>query len=104
MKPSRLMALIESLRDGGARARDEDRYADFRAVFMGNSTAEQGRRVLWDILSWSGLFQPAYIPNEPHAIYVREGERALALRILAVLYDDPHAQAAPKPAEIFEVE
>lgn len=72
---------------------DQDRYADFRAVFMGT---EQGRRVLREILSWGRMFKSAAVgvPVDPYAMAMREGERNIALRLLATVHHEPRGKPA----------
>ncbi|HEX9835485.1 MAG TPA: hypothetical protein VGB90_01445, partial [Alphaproteobacteria bacterium] len=41
----------------GERYGEPDRYRDFRAVFLGHSTPEQGNRVLWQIFEWTRMYQ-----------------------------------------------
>lgn len=67
---------------------DQDRYADFRAVFMGS---DQGKRVMREILSWGRMFKPAAVgaPVDPYLMAMREGERNIALRLLATVHNEP---------------
>lgn len=69
----------------------KDRYADFRKVFTGT---DEGKRVLHEILSWGRMFQPAVNgkPIDPYAMAIREGERNMALRLLATVYNEPPAR------------
>ena len=62
-----------------------DRYRDFQAVFSGDSTAEQGRRVLWHILEWAHLYRPVAVKDDPHMTYFRDGERNIGLRIMSTM-------------------
>lgn len=66
----------------------KDRYNDFRRVFMGT---EEGKRALREILSWGGMFRPSVIGNpiDPYRMAVREGERNMALKLLAAVYQEP---------------
>jgi hypothetical protein len=66
-----------------------ERYKDFRAVFMGQSDAAQGNRVLWQIFEWARLYGRVATPGDPHETYFRDGERNIALRILAALTSEP---------------
>lgn len=81
--PERLFAEIAS-----GFATDMDRYRDFRAVFLSD---ERGRRVLHEILGWGHVFRSSVQgrPVDPHQVTFREGERNLALRILAALNAEP---------------
>lgn len=65
----------------------KDRYHDFRRIF----TSDEGKRVLREILSWGGMFRPSVIGNpvDPYRMAIREGERNMALRLLAAIYNEP---------------
>lgn len=80
----------------GRRYTDIDRYRDFRAVFMGASTAEQGRRVLWQMLEWCRMYRPVAVQGDPHETYRRDGMRAIGLHVLMTL----NAEPSPAGAEI----
>lgn len=73
----------------GERYTAVDRYRDFRAVFFGESTPQQGRRVLWQILEWCRLFRPVSAPGDPHETYRRDGERNIGLKIFMTLNAEP---------------
>jgi rRNA maturation protein Nop10 len=75
----------------GERYTPADRYRDFRAVFFGQSTPEQGKRVLWQILCWCRLFRPVSAPGDPHETYRRDGERNIGLKIFMTLNAEPDA-------------
>ncbi len=86
--PESLFAELAAVRppeDYGAA----ERARDFRAVFFGESTPVQGRRVLWQILAWCRLFRPLAAPGDSHETYRRDGERNIGLRLLAVLNAAP---------------
>ena len=70
----------------GPRYTTEDRYRDFRAVFM---ASRQGQRVLWEILGGCGVFRTGHVEGDAGAVYVREGERTIGRRIWAVLNAEP---------------
>lgn len=84
-------AFFEALRRAslGERYTAQDRYRDFRAVFFGQSTPEQGKRVLWQILCWCRLFRPVSAPGDPHETYRRDGERNIGLKIVMTLNAEP---------------
>ncbi len=73
----------------GERYGEDDRYRDFRAVFLGQSGPEQGNRVLWQILEWTRMYQRVAAPGDPHETYFRDGERNVGLRILVTLNVEP---------------
>ncbi|NIA72279.1 hypothetical protein HBA54_27170 [Pelagibius litoralis] len=79
----------------GANYSHVDRYRDFRAVFFGESTPHQGKRVLWQILEWARLFRPIAAPGDPHETYRRDGERNIGLKIFMTL----NAEPAGRPEE-----
>ncbi|MEQ8356726.1 MAG: hypothetical protein RH942_14380 [Kiloniellaceae bacterium] len=84
-------AFFEALRRAslGRRYTRADRYRDFRAVFFGESTPLQGKRVLWQILEWCRLFRPVSAPGDPHETYRRDGERNIGLKIFMTLNAEP---------------
>lgn len=65
-----------------------DRYDDFRSVFLGS---EQGRRALKQILTWGHVLRVPRQrhPIDPYFVVQTEGERSLALRMLAVMMVEP---------------
>jgi hypothetical protein len=65
-----------------------ERARDFRAAFLGS---EAGRRVLWQILEWCRMYRTVAAKGDPYETYRRDGERAVGLRILAVLSREPPA-------------
>jgi len=84
--PRRLARLLAARPAGWSPA---ERGRDFRAVFGGGATPEQGARVLAQITAWAGLTAPVHVPGDPWATHVRAGAQALAQRILAALDDTP---------------
>jgi hypothetical protein len=68
-----------------------ERYKDFRAVFLGDSTPEQGNRVLWQIFEWTRMYQRVAAPGDAHETYFRDGERNIGLRILVALNLEPES-------------
>lgn len=68
-----------------------DRYRDFRDVFLGS---DSGRRVLKQIMTWSHLAAPhaAGTPVDEKKILISEGQRNLALTIMATLLKEPEAK------------
>ena len=60
------------------------RHQDFRAVFG----SEQGKRVLWQILDWSGIYRTT-IGKDRNETYFNEGQRALGLSILRTIHMEP---------------
>jgi len=70
-----------------------DRYHDFRRIFTGSA---EGKRVLAEILSWGHLLKSsvASFPIDPYLTHIREGERNLALRLLATVNNEPQERPA----------
>ena len=71
-----------------------DRYRDFRAVFLGESTPEQGRRVLHEILTWGHIWRTSMDPD-PYQVHFNEGERSLSLKVVTAIENEP----VPKPTQ-----
>jgi len=65
-----------------------DKYHDFRRLFTGT---DEGKRVMREILSWGRMFKPSILgsPIDPYLMAVREGERNMALRLLATVINEP---------------
>ena len=61
-------------------------HKDFAAAFL---REQAGRRALYKILEWGHLYQPVFVAGDPHGTAFRDGERNLALRILAALNAEP---------------
>lgn len=66
-----------------------DRYRDFRMVFYGS---EAGKRVLYQILAWAGIYRPE-TPTmgeiDVYRVFEKIGQRKLGLDILTVLTNEP---------------
>ncbi|MCR4295389.1 MAG: hypothetical protein NUW21_07625, partial [Elusimicrobia bacterium] len=63
-----------------------DRFRDFRDVFFGT---DAGKRVLYEILSFTRMFQPVAVKGDPHETYRRDGERNVGLKILYIANTEP---------------
>tara|TARA_R110000772_G_scaffold36387_1_gene87058 strand:- start:2366 stop:2719 length:354 start_codon:yes stop_codon:yes gene_type:complete len=73
---------------GGKRTK-VDRYRDFSAVFNGT---DQGKRVLYEILAWAGIYRPSTPDRGPidvHRVFEDIGRKKMGLEILAVLNKEP---------------
>ncbi len=66
--------------------------SDFRATFADL----RARRVLYKILEWGHVYQPSHVAGDPHGTAFRDGERNLALRILAATNAEPKNGAADR--------
>jgi hypothetical protein len=66
-----------------------DRHYDFKNLFLGS---EQGRRVLFEILSWGHVFQSSagLAQCDPNKTLFHEGERNIALMLQTVLRYEPN--------------
>jgi hypothetical protein len=71
----------------------ENRYADFRQLFLGS---EQGQRVLQQIVVWSNLWRPSFVKGDPGLTAFHDGQRNLGLTILAALHNEPK----PRPSRV----
>lgn len=72
---------------GAGRYDPMDRYRDFRAVFLATPT---GLKVLHEIMGWARLFRSSAWPHfDNNRTNFHEGERNLALRILATINKEP---------------
>lgn len=83
-------ASLPALRAGRGSYSKQDRYRDFRQVFMGDSSSEQGQRVLAQILDASNG-SPDF-ENEVHdhaRMAFKAGKRALGLEIIKWLNVEP---------------
>lgn len=65
-----------------------DKYRDFRRVFLETS---QGRRVLYEILSWGYVFRcPAAMSKfDPYETMYHNGEANMAKRLMATMNNEP---------------
>lgn len=66
----------------------KERYHDFRKIFLGSN---EGKRVLREIVSWGRLLKQPIIGNpiDPYSMAIQLGERNIALRLLATLFNEP---------------
>lgn len=88
-----LLALATSVPPPGAYAETE-RWRDFRAVFLGS---DAGRRVFRELLAWGHMFRPSFAAGgaiDAYRMAVHEGERNLALKLLATVSREPPARPA----------
>ena len=66
----------------------KDKYHDFRKLF---TTTPEGKRVFAEILSWGHMFKTSVVgrPVDPNLTHIRDGERNIALRLLATVNNEP---------------
>ncbi len=64
-----------------------DKYQDFHQLF----STDQGQRVLREILSWGRMFATPITSNpvDPYLSHVRIGESNIAIKLLAVISNEP---------------
>lgn len=65
---------------------EADRHRDFKAVFLGD---ERGRRVLYQLLAWTHMFEPSFVPEAGDETIFREGERNIGLQLFACMNTEP---------------
>ena len=86
--PDAFLAELSRAHPGKQSYSSMDRYRDFRALFLGT---EQGKRVLYELLGWGGVFRSS-APRakfDPHQTMFHDGQRDLALRIMATMNAEP---------------
>ena len=69
-----------------------ERYSDFRMVFMGHSSPEQGQRVLAEIFKEGMMFRNGLVAGDPQGTAGRAGKRDLCVRIMAIMNADPEKE------------
>lgn len=76
---------------GYSQKNSMDRYRDFRRVFL---DSEQGRRVLYELLSWGHTFRsPAKISNfQTNETFFHDGEAHFAKMIISTMNAEPKAR------------
>ena len=81
---------LPRVRAGYGGYSEMDRYADFRAVFFGNSTAEQGRRVFTQIIDECQGALMSEREIESHALLAaRQGAIRIGKKIEAWATSEP---------------
>jgi len=86
--PEKFFAELARTHPGRGNYAPIDRYRDFRGVFM---STDQGRRVLHEILGWGNMFRSSAhrADFDVNRAFYYEGERNVALRLLATLNAEP---------------
>lgn len=64
---------------------DMDRYREFRKVFL---ETDEGKRVMRQIMAWGHIWHSSFDAN-PAVMSFAEGERGLALKIIAAVNVEP---------------
>lgn len=77
----------------GKRYSKMDRYRDFRRLFL---DTDQGRRVLFEILSWGHIFRcPAAMSKfDPYETLYHNGEANMAKRLMSTMNAEPKERPA----------
>ncbi len=88
--PEAFLAELAAAHPGKSYDKSVDRYREFRRVFL---ETDQGRRVLYELLAWGGMFRPrrSFDTNET---FFHEGERNIALKIMTTMNAEPKARPA----------
>jgi hypothetical protein len=89
------LAEIAGTRPPAGYERSRAQHDDFAAVFLGASTPEQGRRVLWSILEWTRLYRTSFVHGDRDATFVNEGARNIGIRLLTTLHEAPREGLTP---------
>ena len=89
-----LLAEIAGARPAAGYERSRGQHEDFVAVFLGASSPEQGKRVLWSLLEWTRLYRSSFVRGDRDATLVNEGARAIGLKLLTALYEARRDDAA----------
>ena len=90
--PEAFLAELAATHPGKGYAK-MDRYRDFRRVFLAD---DQSRRVLYEVLSFCGMFRSA-APRanfDPHQTMFFNGQQDIAFRLLATMNAEPKARPA----------
>lgn len=88
--PEKFIETLQTARSANYTRRD--RYADFRQVFMGHSSPEQGQRVLAEIFKEGMMFRNGIVQGDPQETAARAGRRDLCVRIMAIMNADPERE------------
>lgn len=91
--PEAFLAELAAAHPGKSYNKSIDRYRDFRRLFL---DSEQGRRVLYEILSWGHVFRcPAAMSNfDPYETMYHNGEANIAKQLMATMNAEPKARPA----------
>ncbi len=87
----------------GKRYTKMDKYRDFRWLFLGSA---EGKRVLYEILAWGGVFQSSaprsgFGTNET---FFHDGQGDIALKLMDTMNNEPSEpkQRPAKPVKLKE--
>lgn len=88
---SEVLTLVLNLPNPGPY--DElDQYRDFRQLFLGS---DQGKRVLYELVSRAGLFRPKFKrtnPIDPHRVTMEVGGENFLKEMLRTIVIEPKAK------------
>lgn len=86
--PDKFLAELQSSVAGSFTKKD--RYRDFRSVFQGHSTPEQGKRVLWELTRLGKVYgKITENSQDSHQAYFRDGRRSMILEIFEIMNMEP---------------
>ena len=92
----RLQAEIDRQEKANREAAEAALVKETRRAYVTVFTSDAGRRVLND-LRVAFYDRSSFVPGDPYATHVFEGERAVILRILTILAEESDVQKAPQP-------
>ncbi len=84
----KIQDLVHSFYGRGKERTKLDRYRDFKLVF----DTDEGKRVLYEIIGWAGLYQPDlpdYGPVDVNRVLEKSGKKKIVIDILTVLMNEP---------------
>ena len=89
--PEAFLANLAASHPGKGYSRSIDRYRDFRRLFL---DSEEGKRVLYEIMSWSGMFRSSAPAAEfdPYKTMFLNGQQDIAFRLLATMNAEPKSR------------
>ena len=89
--PEAFLAELAAAYPGKKYSKSIDRYRDFRRLFL---DSEEGKRVLYEILSWGGMFRSAAPAAnfDPYQTMFLNGQQDIAFRLLAAMNAEPSAR------------
>lgn len=92
----RLEAEIERQERLNREAAEAALVKETRRAYVTVFTSDAGRRVLND-LRVAFYDRSSFVPGDPYATHVFEGERTVILRILTILAEESDVQKEPQP-------
>lgn len=84
--------LCASFYSGKSERNKMDRFRDFRRVFYGSP---EGKRVLYEILAWAGIYRPETPKRgeiDVNRVFEQIGRKKMGIDILTVLSNEPNPE------------